>query len=142
MLASAAIPPGWVTHPWVEESAAEVRFGVGQRPARRLAALSEFVAALEELGFDCFWTSDHPVLSPRAAGRPSPRSPPRTRTIRLGSLVACIDYLNPVVLARTALDIDAISAGRLVVGLGIGDFAHEFARWVIPWRSTRSARSA
>jgi alkanesulfonate monooxygenase SsuD/methylene tetrahydromethanopterin reductase-like flavin-dependent oxidoreductase (luciferase family) len=75
MVASAATPSGWVTHPWVEESAAEVRFGIGNGPRGDWSALSEFVAALEELGFDGYWSSDHPVLSP-AVGRPSPRLPP------------------------------------------------------------------
>src|SRR5688500_18269168 len=76
MHASAAIPPAWVTHPWVEESAADVRFGVANGPRGNWPALSEFVAALEELGFDSFWSSDHPVPQ-RAAGRPWPGSPRR-----------------------------------------------------------------
>jgi alkanesulfonate monooxygenase SsuD/methylene tetrahydromethanopterin reductase-like flavin-dependent oxidoreductase (luciferase family) len=136
MVASAATPSGWVTHPWVEESAAEVRFGIGNGPRGDWSALSEFVAALEELGFDGYWSSDHPVLSPGCWTTLAALAA-STRTIRLGSLVACVDYLNPVVLARTALDIDQISAGRLVVGLGIGDFAHEFSQMNLPWSSTQ-----
>lgn len=135
MVASAASPPGWVTHPWVEESAADVRFGVANGPRGDWPALSEFVVALEELGFDSFWSSDHPVPSAGCwttlAGLAA-----TTKRIRLGSLVACIYYQNPVVLARTALDVDAMSGGRLVVGLGIGDIEREFVQMGIPWRST------
>src|SRR5918993_2371445 len=141
MLASAAIPPAWVTHPWVEESAADVRFGVANGPRGDWSALSEFVASLEELGFDSFWSSDHPVPSAGCwttlAGLAA-----RTTRIRLGSLVACIYYQNPVVLARTTLDVDEMSGGRLVVGLGIGDIEREFVQMGIPWRSTPERQEA
>jgi alkanesulfonate monooxygenase SsuD/methylene tetrahydromethanopterin reductase-like flavin-dependent oxidoreductase (luciferase family) len=56
--------------------------------------------------------------------------------------VACIYYQNPVVLARTALDVDAMSGGRLVVGLGIGDIEREFVQMGIPWRSTPERQEA
>jgi alkanesulfonate monooxygenase SsuD/methylene tetrahydromethanopterin reductase-like flavin-dependent oxidoreductase (luciferase family) len=65
-----------------------------------------------------------------------------TRRIRLGSLVACTEYLNPIVLARTALDIDQTSNGRLIVGLGIGDIEREFAQMGIPWRTTRERQKS
>jgi alkanesulfonate monooxygenase SsuD/methylene tetrahydromethanopterin reductase-like flavin-dependent oxidoreductase (luciferase family) len=141
MVASTADPPHWVTHPWVEESATDVRFGVANGPRGDWPALSEFVAALEELGFDSFWSSDHPVPSAGCwttlAGLAA-----TTKLIRLGSLVACISYQNPVVLARTALDVDAMSGGRLVVGLGIGDIEREFVQMGIPWRTTRKRQEA
>jgi alkanesulfonate monooxygenase SsuD/methylene tetrahydromethanopterin reductase-like flavin-dependent oxidoreductase (luciferase family) len=141
MVTSAESLPGWVTHPWVEESAADVRFGVANGPRGDWPALSEFVAALEELGFDSFWSSDHPVPSAGCwttlAGLAA-----TTKRIRLGSLVACIYYQNPVVLARTALDVDAMSGGRLVVGLGIGDIEREFAQMGIPWRRTPERQEA
>ena len=141
MVAADAKPPAWVTHPWVEESAADVRFGVANGPRGDWPALSEFVAALEELGFDSFWSSDHPVPSAGCwttlAGLAA-----TTKRIRLGSLVACIYYQNPVVLARTALDVDAMSGGRLIVGLGIGDIEREFAQMGIPWRSTAERQEA
>src|SRR5215211_1300857 len=141
MVASAATPSGWVTHPWVEESVAEVRFGIGNGPRGDWSALSEFVATLEELGFDGYWSSDHPVLSPGCWTTLAALAT-TTRTIRLGSLVACVDYLNPVVLARTTLDIDQISGGRMVVGLGIGDIEREFTQMGLPWRSTRERQDS
>jgi alkanesulfonate monooxygenase SsuD/methylene tetrahydromethanopterin reductase-like flavin-dependent oxidoreductase (luciferase family) len=131
----------WVTHPWVEDSAAEVRFGIANGPRGDWRALAEFVAALEELGYDSFWSSDHPVPSAGCWTTLAGLAATTTR-IRLGSLVACIYYLNPVVLARAALDVDQMSAGRLVVGLGIGDIAREFAQMGIPWASTRDRQEA
>jgi alkanesulfonate monooxygenase SsuD/methylene tetrahydromethanopterin reductase-like flavin-dependent oxidoreductase (luciferase family) len=61
----------------------------------------------------------------------------QTTRIRLGSLVACVAYRNPVVLARMAADIDALSNGRLVVGLGMGDIPDEFQQMGIVLRSVR-----
>jgi alkanesulfonate monooxygenase SsuD/methylene tetrahydromethanopterin reductase-like flavin-dependent oxidoreductase (luciferase family) len=130
----------WVTHPWVRDNAAEVRFGIANGPRGDWPALREFASAAEELGFDAFWSSDHPVLSPGCWTTLAALAA-TTRRIRLGSLVACIDYLHPVVLARTALDIDQISGGRLVLGLGIGDFEHEYAQMSIPWRSTKERQA-
>jgi alkanesulfonate monooxygenase SsuD/methylene tetrahydromethanopterin reductase-like flavin-dependent oxidoreductase (luciferase family) len=141
MVASAASPPRWVTHPWVEESADDVRFGVANGPRGDWLALSEFVAALEELGFDSFWSSDHPVPS-AGCWTTLAALAATTKRIRLGSLVTCVYYLNPVVLARTALDVDAMSGGRLVVGLGIGDIEREFVQMGIPWRSTPERQEA
>ena len=47
----------------------------------------------------------------------------RTRTIRRGSLVSCVSYRSPVLLACMAADVDRMSHGRLVLGVGIGDVA-------------------
>ena len=44
-----------------------------------------------------------------------------TRTIRLGSLVSCVDFRSPVELARAAADVDRWSEGRLILGVGSGD---------------------
>jgi alkanesulfonate monooxygenase SsuD/methylene tetrahydromethanopterin reductase-like flavin-dependent oxidoreductase (luciferase family) len=51
-----------------------------------------------------------------------------TRTIRLGTLVACAAYWSPVVLARAAADLDRLSGGRFVLGLGSGNAPWEFAQ--------------
>src|SRR5258708_25147707 len=111
-------------HPWVAAAAAGPRFGVGLGP-QTLPDCIEFVRLAEELGFDSYWANDHPtrtadpwnVLTALAA---------TTKRIRLGSLVSCVYYRNPVVLARQAADVDRLSGGRLVLGIGIGDDAREF----------------
>jgi alkanesulfonate monooxygenase SsuD/methylene tetrahydromethanopterin reductase-like flavin-dependent oxidoreductase (luciferase family) len=56
-----------------------------------------------------------------------------TTTLRLGSLVSCVYYRPPALLARMAADVDRISAGRLVLGVGIGDADWEFRRLGIPF---------
>jgi alkanesulfonate monooxygenase SsuD/methylene tetrahydromethanopterin reductase-like flavin-dependent oxidoreductase (luciferase family) len=49
-------------------------------------------------------------------------------------LVACASYWNPVVLARAAADIDRLSDGRFVLGVGSGDMPGEFAQMGIDWK--------
>jgi alkanesulfonate monooxygenase SsuD/methylene tetrahydromethanopterin reductase-like flavin-dependent oxidoreductase (luciferase family) len=56
-----------------------------------------------------------------------------TTTIRLGTLVSCVYYWNPVVLARAAADVDRISGGRVVLGLGSGDMEQEFHQLGLPF---------
>jgi len=125
-----------VTHPWVETGRSTVGFGIVNGPRGDLHALTEFVLQVEELGLDGFWVTDHPVWYPdcwislAAVARV-------TKRIRLGTLVNCVPYRNPLVLARMAADIDALSSGRLVVGLGMGDNDDEFKQMGIALRSIR-----
>ena len=42
--------------------------------------------------------------------------------------MTCIYYRHPVMLARMAADVDRMSQGRLILGLGAGDFEPEFAQ--------------
>jgi alkanesulfonate monooxygenase SsuD/methylene tetrahydromethanopterin reductase-like flavin-dependent oxidoreductase (luciferase family) len=125
----------------VAESASSVRFGIANGPREDWTALVDFVSQAEALGFDSYWASDHPMLAPDCwtslAGLAA-----ITGRIRLGPLVSCVLYRNPAVLARMAADVDLISGGRLVLGLGSGDFAHEFAQLGIPWPATRARQAA
>ncbi len=124
MLSHDPTRPDRPIHPWVAAAAAGPRFGVGLGP-QTLPDCIDFVQLAEELGFDSYWANDHPtrtadpwnVLTALAA---------TTKRIRLGSLVSCVYYRNPVVLARQAADVDRLSQGRLVLGIGIGDDAREF----------------
>jgi alkanesulfonate monooxygenase SsuD/methylene tetrahydromethanopterin reductase-like flavin-dependent oxidoreductase (luciferase family) len=89
------------------------------------AVVRDTVLLAEELGADSYWVMDHPTtgmdcwtsLAALAAC---------TRRIRLGTLVACVYYQTAAQIARAAADVDRMSAGRLVLGLGIGDAPEEF----------------
>jgi len=79
----------------------------------------------EELGLDAFFVGDHPAwaldpfvhLAAIAA---------TTRRIRLGVNVCCALYRHPVMTARLAADLDNLSNGRLILGLGNGWDGNEF----------------
>jgi alkanesulfonate monooxygenase SsuD/methylene tetrahydromethanopterin reductase-like flavin-dependent oxidoreductase (luciferase family) len=114
-----------MSHPWVTAGQGNIRFGVGIGPAADWPRLVEFVQRAEGLGYDAYWAVDHPTRAPGcwttlaglAAG---------TRTLRLGTLVNCVLYRSPAELARMAADVDRMSAGRLILGLGIGVEPLEF----------------
>ena len=123
-------------HPWVAASRDRVRFGVSIYP--QPVAWRHFVGIvrrMEELGYDSYWSYDHPearadcwtALTALALG---------TERLRLGTLVACIYYRSPYLLARMAADVDRLSNGRLVLGLGIGHVVAEFEQMGIPFPPT------
>jgi alkanesulfonate monooxygenase SsuD/methylene tetrahydromethanopterin reductase-like flavin-dependent oxidoreductase (luciferase family) len=125
-------------HPWVAEGARRVRFGVSIYPQPvDWGDFVRLVRRMEELGYDSYWSYDHPTaradcwtaLAVLAA---------RTERIRLGTMVDCIYYRPPYLLARQAADVDRLSGGRLVLGLGIGHVAAEFAQMGIPFPPTPS----
>jgi alkanesulfonate monooxygenase SsuD/methylene tetrahydromethanopterin reductase-like flavin-dependent oxidoreductase (luciferase family) len=119
----------------VAEGQTKIRFGILSWPQAPWPALRELVDEVTRLGFDSFWMPDHPRRGngcwPMLAALAL-----TTRGIRLGTLVACIYYTNPFVLARMAADIDVLSGGRFVLGLGIGDIPAEFEQMGVPWRPT------
>jgi alkanesulfonate monooxygenase SsuD/methylene tetrahydromethanopterin reductase-like flavin-dependent oxidoreductase (luciferase family) len=65
-----------------------------------------------------------------------------TRTIRLAPLVSCALYRHPAILARMVADVDRISGGRAVLGLGSGDMPREFAQLGIPYPSVAERQAA
>jgi alkanesulfonate monooxygenase SsuD/methylene tetrahydromethanopterin reductase-like flavin-dependent oxidoreductase (luciferase family) len=56
-----------------------------------------------------------------------------TQRVEVGHLVTCVGYRNPALLAKVADTVDEISGGRLILGLGAGDFEDEFRRFGYPW---------
>ena len=120
-------------HPWVAEAAGRVRFGVETTVLPDWPATRDFAQAVEGFGFDSLWLPDHPMVTGSATWTSLAAIATATRTIRLGPLVACAYYWNPVVLARAAADVDRLSDGRFVLGLGSGDMPHEFGQMGLAW---------
>jgi alkanesulfonate monooxygenase SsuD/methylene tetrahydromethanopterin reductase-like flavin-dependent oxidoreductase (luciferase family) len=116
---------GWPTHPWVE--AGRVRFGIGYAPRDDWSRLRDTVLLAEELGADSYWVMDHPVGGADCWTSLAALATCTTR-IRLGTLAACVYYHTAAQLARAAADVDRLSGGRLVLGLGIGDDREEFRK--------------
>ena len=134
---SSRFAPDRPTHPWVAEGQSRIRFGIFGGPARDWSAAVEWVQMVEELGFDSYWVSDHPVVAPFDCWTHLAALATVTKRIRLGPLAGCAPYRHPVLLARQVADVDRISDGRVVLGLGCGDVPREFAQLGLRYGSVR-----
>ncbi|MGR8946677.1 MAG: LLM class flavin-dependent oxidoreductase [Gammaproteobacteria bacterium] len=56
-----------------------------------------------------------------------------TNTIEIGTLVSSTSFRNPALLARSIDTVDDLSNGRLIVGLGAGDFPFEHQSFGYPF---------
>jgi alkanesulfonate monooxygenase SsuD/methylene tetrahydromethanopterin reductase-like flavin-dependent oxidoreductase (luciferase family) len=122
----------WSPHPWVSAGAGKTRFGVQTSLALDWAVTREFAQVVEDLGFDSLWIADHPLMGCDAWTTLAAIAAV-TKRIRLGTMVSCASYKNPAVLARQVADVDRISGGRAVLGLGSGDIAWEFDQLGYQW---------
>jgi probable F420-dependent oxidoreductase len=94
-------------------------------PARRglcvfgasLDALAAGAEAADAAGFDAVWTSE---LYNRSATVTLAAAAPRTSRARLGSGIVYGVGRSPLMLAAEAADLDELSGGRFVLGLGNG----------------------
>lgn len=101
--------------------------------------------AAERLGFDGFFRSDHLLAMGDAAGLPGPSDSwltlaaigRETSTIRLGTLVSSATFRHPGLLAIQVAQADAMSGGRVELGLGTGWFEAEHLAYGIPFPPRR-----
>jgi alkanesulfonate monooxygenase SsuD/methylene tetrahydromethanopterin reductase-like flavin-dependent oxidoreductase (luciferase family) len=129
-----------------------MRYGLNLRPAERVPSVEGYVQMAElaeRLQFDTLWHFDHVVIpegfdkSPyrHLYGREpnmtadEPFFEPLTTlafvaakvpTPRLGLAVLVVPYRNPVLTAKMLSNLDILSGGRLIVGVGVGWNKEEF----------------
>ncbi|HXU87740.1 MAG TPA: TIGR03619 family F420-dependent LLM class oxidoreductase [Methylomirabilota bacterium] len=123
-----------------------MKFGVWLPNCRHLATpeiIRRTAVSAEELGYDSVWVSDH-VVVPRAniANFGETVFDPlvtlavvagATRRVQLGTTVLIIPYRNAVVTAKMVSSLDALSDGRVVLGIGAGWVAAESAMLSVPF---------
>ncbi len=102
--------------------------------------------AAETAGFESVWTGEHIVLpDPAIPAFPLATETPmldttvaltwvaaHTKRLRLASGIILVPLRNPAVLAKELASIDAISAGRLIIGVGAGWLEPEFRALGVP----------
>ena len=104
------------------------------------AELIRMARAAEQVGFDSVWLGDH-LLYDLPVG---PRGPwevwtslaalaASTERVLLGPLVASAGFHEPAMLAKQAATVDAISGGRLILGLGSGWNEREYRAFGFPF---------
>lgn len=99
--------------------------------------------AADELGFDHLICSEHAAVpSDVAAERGATYWDPvatlahvaaATTDVRLATSVMVLGYRHPVALAKQAATLDLLSAGRLVLGVGVGSLREEFELLGAEW---------
>jgi alkanesulfonate monooxygenase SsuD/methylene tetrahydromethanopterin reductase-like flavin-dependent oxidoreductase (luciferase family) len=120
-------------HEWVAEGAQRVRFGISAAAWPDWGTTRAFAQMAEELGFDALVLPEHPMTIGNASWTTLAALAHATRAIRLGTLVTCACYWNPVMLARIVADVDRISGGRAILGIGSGDQPAEFRKLGLDW---------
>lgn len=104
-------------------------------------ALLRVAQATEHLGFDAFFRSDHYLVMGRGDGLPGPTDAwvtlaglaRETSRIRLGTLVSPSTFRLPGPLAIAVAQVDAMSGGRVELGLGTGWYDAEHRAYGIPF---------
>ena len=109
----------------------------------RWSGLKAMARHAEAAGFDSLWIADHLMIpddgTPQAAnGRWECWSvlaalAAVTTRIELGTLVVCTGFRNPALLAKMADTVEEISDGRLILGLGAGNYEAEFRAFGFPF---------
>jgi len=96
----------------------------------------------ERLGYDGVWGNDH-ITTQHYVEKKFPGKVPRfyelmtvlafcaaaTTRLRVGTAVAVLPMRDPLWLAKQAATLDAMSGGRLDLGIGVGAYREEFAAW-------------
>ncbi|PSN82306.1 hypothetical protein B9Q02_11855 [Candidatus Marsarchaeota G1 archaeon BE_D] len=125
----------------------KVSFGVSL-PQQRVDfdTVKEVALICEKLGYDSIWCYDHffpydgsdrqqsffECLSTLSALSVI------TKKIRLGSLVLCNEFRNPALVSKITSQIDVMSKGRLILGIGAGWFKEEFDTYGYPFSDVKT----
>ncbi len=129
-----------------------MRYGVAIPQANQFAtadAIRAVAHAVEELGFDSLWVSDHIIVPEGSSYIPEMMDEPlavlaylaaETRHVTLGTSVLIVPYRDPVFTAKFLSTVDYLSNGRLVVGVGAGWLQEEFEALSVPYEE-RGART-
>ena len=129
-----------------------MRYGVAIPQAGKFAepgAIRAVAHAVEDLGFDSLWVSDHVIVPEGSSYIPEFMDEPlatlaflaaETRHVQIGTSVLIVPYRDPVFTAKFLSTVDMLSNGRVVVGVGAGWLEEEFAALGVPF-SERGPRT-
>lgn len=112
--------------------------GPGRMPS--WADIRSFAEHAEAVGVDSLWVCDHFVSGPEEgvvegiheAWTILSALAASTSRVELGQLVTCVSFRSPSLLAKMAVTADAVSGGRLTLGLGAGWYDPEYHAFGYP----------
>ena len=112
-----------------------------QDPAEWYAGRLEIIEAAEQGGFEGLFLAEHHATPLGMAPSPAlflAAAASRTHRIRLGTLVFCLPFYNPLRLAEEICMLDHMSNGRLDVGVGRGISPFELSYHGVPLAESRA----
>jgi alkanesulfonate monooxygenase SsuD/methylene tetrahydromethanopterin reductase-like flavin-dependent oxidoreductase (luciferase family) len=94
----------------------------------------------EAVGLHSLWVCDHLLSGPSDGSADGIHEgwtilaalAASTRSVELGQLVMCTSFRRPALLAKMAVTADAVSGGRLILGLGAGWYDPEYEAFGYP----------
>ena len=109
-------------------------------PVEKWARAVEIAELAETLGYDSLWVYDHFHNVPVPAHETMfecwttmAALSQRTSRIKLGQMVSCAPYREPALMAKITSNIDVMSGGRLIWGIGAGWYENEFDGYGYPF---------
>jgi alkanesulfonate monooxygenase len=119
----------------------ELRIFTEPQQGATYADLLQVALTAERLGYGAFFRSDHYLVMGDGDGLPGPTDAwitlaglaRDTTTIRIGTLVTAGTFRLPGPLAIAVAQVDAMSGGRVELGLGTGWFEAEHTAYGIPF---------
>ena len=116
-----------------------LNFGPGVSPD----SLAGWTQLVETLGYHFVMISDHVAMTPDVVARyPTPFYDPfvtlawlarATTRVELGTTVVILPYRHPLHTARLAANLDRLSGGRFIFGVGVGWARQEFEALGVPF---------
>jgi probable F420-dependent oxidoreductase len=107
-----------------------------------IAGIQDCARALETAGVDACFVTDHPAPDMRwlrHGGHPTldpfvalSVAASATTTLRLHTNLLVLPYRNPFLAAKSVASLDALSGGRMILGVGVGYLEAEFAALGVP----------
>jgi F420-dependent oxidoreductase-like protein len=122
-----------------------MQFSAWPNLAGEWGPLRDFAQHIEQSGWDGLWVADH--FMPNQEDNSGPTGEAWTNLsalaasvprIRLGTMVTGNTYRHPAVLAKMAAQVDEISGGRLVLGIGSAWQQNEHEAYGIPFYTVGS----
>ncbi len=104
--------------------------------------IADVAQEAESLRFDALWVTDHVIVPVHHVERGHifyealmtlAFVASITKTVAMGTTVLAMPTRNPVVLAKEVATLDALSGGRLILGVGTGWIREELEAVGVPW---------
>jgi limonene 1,2-monooxygenase len=125
-----------------------LRFGIfmapfhvaGENPTLALERDFELIAHLDRLGYDEAWIGEHHSAGTEIIASPElfiAAAAERTRHIKLGTGVVSLSYHNPLWVAERMVQLDHMTRGRAMLGVGPGSLPTDAAMIGLDMSQTR-----